>query len=56
MKRLLTWLYIKYVFLPGMEKVRAEEDSEAYFLVERCDPNWKKIAAAEYEKTFSTIH
>ena len=56
MKRFITWLYVKYVFIPGLRQAQEEDGTDSYFLVERCDPHWDELAKLEYEKHFSTIH
>ena len=56
MKKLITWLYVKYVFIPGLKRLRKETDSKAYFLVERCDDNWPRIQEALEEGYYETHH
>lgn len=56
MKSFITWLYIKYVFLPDLEELRKEEETDAYFDVSRVDPNWNRIERALVERLYNTLH
>ena len=54
MKKLISYLYIKYVFLPELKRLQGE--TRIRYHVERVDPHWNRIEAALYEKSFSTLH
>jgi len=56
MKDFITWLYVKYVFLPDLKKMQEAEDTIAEFQVQRVDKNWDRIERALYEKRFNVTH
>jgi len=56
MKRLITWMYLKFVFLPNLKKLQEKEDSRMYYMPSRVDPHWYKLEQALYEKKNNTLH
>jgi hypothetical protein len=53
---IVTYLYLRLVFLPQLKKRQVEEDSNIVYLPQAVDANWNKIECALYEKQFNTLH
>jgi len=56
-KRLLTYLYIKYIYIPETNrKLKETGYVDVEFTIDAVDPNWRRIKQAMYEKQFNTEH
>jgi len=55
--RFITWLYIRYVFLPELfEKINAEGfNPGVVFTVQSLSPEWEDLEMAIREKDFNTL-
>ena len=58
-RRVLTWAYVKYVYIPLLHEKLGAADLNPHgsirLVVSKVDQNWDQIEAAEYEKRFNTI-
>lgn len=52
----ITWLYLRIVFLPLLKKAQNEENSNVIYLPRAVDHNWARIESAMLEKRYNTLH